>query len=169
MQPLDSQSNQLGNKVLDAAEDLTDLSEDSAFDIVALAASKGGLKAPTQVLSALPKDFSAPVLIVHHLDPRHTSLIADILSRRTPLAVKQAEEGDALKPGTVFIAPPNRHLLVNPDNTLSLNQSELAPFVRPSADLLYDSVAASHKERSISLVLTGTGGDGSMACRRSKK
>lgn len=141
----------------------------SAFDIVALAASAGGLNALSQVLSQLPADFPAPILIVQHLDPRHRSLMAEILSRRTPLQVKQAEEGDSLTAGIVYIAPPNRHLLVNPDRTLSLSQSELVHFLRPSADLMFDSVAASHKNRAIAVVLTGTGKDGAMGVQAIRK
>jgi len=95
--------------------------------------------------------------------------MADILSRRTSLRVKQAEEGDRLAPGTVAIAPPDRHLLVNPDGTLSLSQSELVHFVRPSADLLFESVAASYRERAIAVVLTGTGSDGAMGVQAIKK
>ena len=141
----------------------------AAFDIVALAASAGGLNALSQVLSHLPANFPAAIVVVQHLDPRHRSLMADILSRRTSLPVKQAEEGDSLIPGTVYIAPPNRHLLVNPDDTLSLTQSELVHFVRPSADLLFDSVAASYKDRAIAVVLTGTGNDGVMGVQAIKK
>ena len=134
----------------------------AAFDLVALAASAGGLTALGEVLSNLPAEFPAAVVIVQHLDPRHRSLMADILSRRTLLQVKQAEAGDCLHPGMVYIAPPNRHLLVNSDGTLTLTQTELVHFVRPSADLLFDSVAASYKERAIAVVLTGTGSDGVM-------
>ena len=71
--------------------------------------------------------------------------------------------------GRVFIAPPNRHLLVNSDATISLSQSELVHFVRPSADLLFESVAASYKDRAIAVVLTGSGSDGSMGVRAIKK
>jgi two-component system chemotaxis response regulator CheB len=85
------------------------------------------------------------------------------------LKVKQAEEGNRLSPGTAYIAPPNRHLLVNPDGTLSLSQSELVHFVRPSADLLFESVAASFKDRAIAVVLSGTGSDGSMGVKAIKK
>ncbi len=141
----------------------------ATFDVVAVAASAGGLNALSHVLRALPADFSAAVLIVQHLDPRHRSLMASILSRRTPLRVKEAEEGDRLAPATVFIAPPNRHLLVNPDGTLSLSQSELVHFVRPSADLLFESVAASYRDRAIAVVLSGSGSDGAMGVRAVKK
>ncbi len=141
----------------------------AAFDVVALAASAGGLTALTKVLSALPGEFPASIVVVQHLDPRHRSLLADILGRRTPLAVRQAEDGQELKPGVVSIAPPDRHLLVNPDGTLSLSQSELVHFLRPSGDLLFESVAASFKERAIAVVLTGTGTDGHMGVQAIKK
>ncbi len=142
---------------------------DAAFDVVAIAASAGGLSAISKVLSDLPDGFPAAIVVVQHLDPRHRSLMAEILSRNTPLQVKQAEAGDQLNPATVYIAPPNQHLLVNSDGSLSLSQSELVHFVRPSADLLFESVAASHKDRAIAVVLTGTGSDGSMGVQAIKK
>jgi two-component system chemotaxis response regulator CheB len=141
----------------------------TAFDVVAIAASAGGLKALSTLLAALPGDFPAVILIVQHLDPHHRSLMADILRRRTVLRVKQAEEGDHLAPAMVLVAPPDRHLLVNPDSSVSLTQSELVHFVRPSADLLFESVAARYKDRAIAVVLTGTGSDGAMGVQAIKK
>ena len=141
----------------------------SGFEIVALAASAGGLKALTELLAALPRDFPAALVVVQHLDPRHRSLMAEILGRRTALLIKEAREGDALERGLALIAPPNRHLLVNPDRTVSLSQSELVHFVRPSADLLFESTAASYKERAIAVVLTGSGRDGAMGVKAIKK
>jgi len=123
----------------------------------------------SRVLADLPADFPAALVVVQHLDPRHRSLMADILSRRTALQVKQAEEKDRLHPATVFIAPPNLHLLVNPDGTLSLTESELVHFLRPSADLLFESVAASYQDRAVAVVLTGTGSDGAMGVQAIKK
>ncbi len=141
----------------------------SGFDVVALAASAGGLNALTHVLAALPGDFPAALVVLQHLDPRHRSLMADILSRRTALPVKEAAEGDELRAGRAYVAPPNRHLLVNPDHTLSLTQTQLVHFVRPSADLLFESMAASFKERAIAVVLSGSGSDGSMGVKAIKK
>ncbi|AFZ33754.1 CheB methylesterase [Stanieria cyanosphaera PCC 7437] len=132
------------------------------FEIVAMAASAGGLNAISQVLSNLPADFAAAIVVVQHLDPSSRSYMAEILKRRTPLAVKQAEENDRINSGTIYIAPPNYHLLINPDHTLSLSKSKLVHFVRPSADLLFESVAASYQKRAIAVVLTGTGEDGIM-------
>jgi two-component system, chemotaxis family, protein-glutamate methylesterase/glutaminase len=137
--------------------------------VVAVASSAGGLTALGRVLGALPDDLPAAIVVVQHLDPRHRSLMADILRRRTGLSVVQAGEGDRIEPGTVYIAPPDRHLLVNGDGSLSLSQSELVHFVRPSADLLFESVAASYRDRSIAVVLTGTGSDGSMGVAAIKK
>jgi two-component system chemotaxis response regulator CheB len=139
------------------------------FDIVALAASAGGLKALTDVLAGLPRDFAAAIVVVQHLDPRHRSLMAELLGKRTALPVTEAHEGDALEPGHAYVAPPNCHLLVNPDRTLSLTQTELVHFVRPSADLLFESTAASYRERAIAVVLSGSGKDGAMGVKAIKK
>lgn len=148
---------------------MSDHFPDTAFDVVAIAASAGGLKAIIRVLSELPEGFPAAILVVQHLDPKHPSLMAGILARRTPLLVKQAEEGDVIRPGSVYVAPPDRHLLVNPDGTLSLSRSELVHFLRPSADLLFESMAASFKSRGIALVLTGTGSDGATGVEAVKR
>ena len=96
-------------------------------------------------------------------------MLADILDRRTVLRVKQAADGDRLEPASVYTAPPDRHLLVNPDGTLATSQSELVHFVRPSADLLFESVAATYKDRAVAVVLTGTGVDASIGVTAIKK
>ena len=95
--------------------------------------------------------------------------MVEILSRRTELTVSQAQEGDRIEPGMIFIAPPDRHLLVNADGTLSLSQSELVHFLRPSADLLFESAAASYRERLVGVVLTGTGRDGAIGVKAVKE
>jgi two-component system chemotaxis response regulator CheB len=132
------------------------------FGVVAIAASAGGLRALVAVIGALPATFGVPVLVVQHLDPRHDTALADILGRRSELEVKLASHGERTCPGVVYIAPPDRHLLVEADGKLALTQSELVHFVRPSADLLFESVAGSYGPRAIACVLTGTGTDGAM-------
>ena len=133
-----------------------------AFDVVACASSAGGLGALTELLTRLPGDLPAAIAVVQHLDRRHRSLVAEILARRTALSVKEAEAAEKLQAGSVYIAPPNRHLLVNPDGRLALADSELVHFLRPSADLLFESVAASFRDRAIGVVLSGTGKDAAM-------
>lgn len=138
------------------------LNPTTAFDIVVLASSAGGLKALDALLSALPADFPLPIAVVQHLSPNYPSQIAEILNHKTHLRVRQTEEGDRIEPGMVHVAPPNHHLLIHGDGTLSLSQTELVHFVRPSADRLFESAAASYRERAIAVVLTGTGKDGAM-------
>jgi two-component system chemotaxis response regulator CheB len=132
------------------------------FAIVAIASSAGGIRALSQVLGALPAGFPVPVVVVQHLDPRHQTVIADILGRRSALRVKLAEANEHAVPGTIYVAPPNRHLLVGADGELTLSSSELVHFVRPSADLLFESVAGAYGARAIACVLTGSGSDGAM-------
>ena len=137
--------------------------------MVAVAASAGGVFALTEILGKLPADFPASIVVVQHLDPRHRSLMPQIFGRRSNVPVHQAVEGMKVEPGHVYLAPPDRHLLVNGDGTVSLTQTELVNFVRPSADLLFESVAAAYGERAIAVVLTGAGKDGSMGVTAIKK
>ncbi|MGI5454191.1 chemotaxis protein CheB [Streptomyces sp. CA-249302] len=132
------------------------------FEVVAVASSAGGVHGLATLLGALDADLPVPVLVVQHLDPRHRTVIAEVLDRRTALDVKLAEDHERTEPGTVYIAPPDRHLLVGPDGLLTLTYSELVHFVRPSADLLFESVAGAYGARAIACVLTGTGRDGAM-------
>ena len=138
------------------------------FGIVAIASSAGGIVALGRVLGGLPAGLTVPVVVVQHLDPRHESVIAEVLSRRARLKVKLAEADERAEPGFVYIAPPNRHLLVGQQGTLTLSSSALVHFLRPSADLLFESVAGAYGSGAIACVLTGTGSDGAMGVRAVK-
>src|ERR1035441_1624549 len=134
-----------------------------AFPVIAMAASVGGLKALSVILGGLPGDFPAAIAIVMHVAPDHKSLLAEILNRRVHLVVKEAHTGDRLCPACAFIAPPNHHLLVANDGRLKLSSAvaEKIHFARPSAELLFASVARVYKNHAIAVVLTGGDGDGS--------
>ncbi len=132
----------------------------TAFDVVAIAASAGGLNALTKVLSALSSDFPAAIVVVQHLSAHHPSLMAEILNRRTAVNVKQAESGEQLRSGWVFMAPVDQHLLITTEGIVSLSDTAKLNFVRPAADRLFNSVAKSFKDRAIAVVLSGTGHDG---------
>ncbi|RUR85156.1 chemotaxis protein CheB [Chlorogloeopsis fritschii PCC 6912] len=140
-----------------------------AYNVVAIAASKGGLKAISKILSALPDDFPAAIVIVQHSSPHYPSYLAEIFSRRTALRVKQAEQGELLRPGTVYTPVPNKHLLVNLDGTVSLSDTPKVNFVRPAADKLFASVAATFQSRAIAVVLTGKDSDGALGILAIKK
>jgi two-component system chemotaxis response regulator CheB len=141
----------------------------AAFDIVVVAASAGGLRAISTIVEALPPDFPAALAVLLHLDPHHRSLLAEILERRTRLHVVQAADGQQLGSGWIYTAPPDQHLLLNGDMTFTLARTELVHFVRPSADLLFESAAAACRTRALAVVLTGTGSDGNMGVRAIKK
>jgi two-component system, chemotaxis family, protein-glutamate methylesterase/glutaminase len=138
------------------------------FDLVAVAASAGGVQALSTFVGALSPDFPVPVLVVQHLDPRHDTTLADILDRRSTVRVKLAEAGEHVKRGTVYIAPPDHHLLVDEHGALSLSDRARTHFVRPSADLLFESIAEAYGARAIVCVLTGTGHDGAEGVRSVK-
>lgn len=130
------------------------------YSIAAIASSAGGIQALSAVLGALSVPFPAPLLVVQHLDRRHETVIANILGRHTDLPVKLADDRETLSPGVVYIAPPNHHLLIGDHDRLRLTGSELVHFVRPSADLLFESISTHYGDRAVVVVLTGSGQDG---------
>ena len=137
----------------------------AAFDVVVLASSAGGLTALSQVVSGLPASFPAGLLAVQHLAPGQRSHVAEILRRRTELAVMEAAEDDWVRPGVLYIAPPNRHLLLEPGLRLRLVETERVHFVRPSADRLFETAAAACGRRLLGVVLSGSGSDGNNGVR----
>jgi two-component system, chemotaxis family, protein-glutamate methylesterase/glutaminase len=151
------------NEVLLAAEQPSLLIP--RFDLVALATSAGGLAALTELLSHLPAEFPAAIAVVQHLAPHGPCALAAILGRRTPLRVRAAEEGDRLQPGTVYFAPPDRHLRITLGRALALGQDERVQFSRPAADPLFESAASSFGPRALGVVLTGCGEDGAAGVR----
>ncbi len=97
---------------------------------------------------------------------KRASLMPQVIGRQSPMPVVHGEEGMELEPDHVFLAPPDRHMLIKRRGTLTLTDSELVNFVRPSADLLFESVAAAYGDRAIAVVLTGSGHDGALGVRR---
>ena len=110
---------------------------DDAFNVVAIASSAGGVTALSELLAKLPSSFPSAILVVQHLSPKYVSHLAEILERKAQLPVKPAEDGEHARPSTIYVAPPNQHLLIAPDRTLSLTRTELVHFIRPSADIIF--------------------------------
>lgn len=135
---------------------------DIPYHVIGIASSFGGLKAIRTIVSALPSDFSAAIVVAQHIPSEYPSHMAEILKTDTSLRVKQAENGELLRRGTIYTPTPNQHLLINPDGTLSLANSAKVNFARPSADQLFWSLANSYKSRAIAVVLTGKMKDGAL-------
>jgi two-component system chemotaxis response regulator CheB len=112
------------------------------------------------LLSGLPANFQVPILIVQHRD-QTPSILETILRRLTPLSVVEVMGGNTLAAGTVFVAPADRHLLLDMAGVLRLSDSAKVRYVRPAADPLFVSVAKFYRKRTIAVVLTGYGTDGS--------
>ena len=137
------------------------------FDVVAIGASAGGVEALHAVVAVLPGDFPVPVLIVQHMDPRHKSMLAGLLARRCKLGVKQAAHEERIEPGTIYIARPDKHLIVRGDR-LVLTDTQPVHFSRPSIDRLFESVADTYGDRAIAVILSGSGVDGAAGVRAVK-
>lgn len=131
-----------------------------ALAVIGIASSAGGLNAVSQILSGLSSSFPAAILIVQHTIPTSRSHLVEILARRTRMVVRQAGSGDHIELGVAYVAPPNSHLTVDRDGVMALSQLPPVHFVRPSAGLLFESLAANFRARAIGVVLTGMGHDG---------
>ena len=141
----------------------------SALAVVAIGASAGGLPAICRILSMLPRDFPVPILIVQHLAPLFPSTMDQVMDRHAKMRVRWAEPGDTLEAGTAYLAARDLHLTVDGGGVLALPNTVQVRSSRPSADILFNSVAVSFGARAIAVVLTGTGfdgGDGAGAVRR---
>ena len=134
-------------------------STNARCELVTIGASAGGLAALTHVLSGLSAGFP-PVLVVQHLDPSHKSHLASLLARKTGKTVKEAQDGELLSRNTVYIGPPDEHLLVS-RGRVQLAHSRLIRFSRPSIDMMFGAVAATYGDRCIGVILSGSNRDGS--------
>lgn len=105
------------------------------------------------------------MIIVQHLSPDHQSRLAEILGRHTQMRVKAVADGDRIECGTILVAPPGTHVIVNAGNVLRLTSTVRVQHVRPSADLLLSSAAKHYRGRLIAIILTGMGHDGSDGVR----
>lgn len=132
-------------------------------DVLAIGSSTGGPDALAAVLTALPASLPVPVVVVQHMPPVFTRLLAQRLDGKCGLQVKEAEDGDLLRPGLVLVAPGDRHLEVHagPSGPRAvLTSAPPESFCRPAVDVLFRSVLSVYGERSLAVVLTGMGSDG---------
>ncbi|MEO5967750.1 MAG: chemotaxis protein CheB [Ferruginibacter sp.] len=128
--------------------------------VVVIGGSAGSLEVILYLLPKINLDLSIPIIIVIHRKASNDNLLTDLLNSKTKLLVKEAEEKEPLKNGCVYICPPNYHLLIEKDFTLSLDYSEKINFSRPSIDVTFQSAADVFKENTVCILLSGGNNDG---------
>ncbi len=133
--------------------------------IVAIGTSTGGPRALQEVLTKLPQNIPAAILVVQHMPPGFTKSLATRLDSLSDICVKEAEEGDVLKPGCAYIAPGDFHMVINPYRSdkykISINRESPVTGHRPSVNVMMKSVAESGHKNIIAVMMTGMGNDGS--------
>jgi two-component system chemotaxis response regulator CheB len=136
-------------------------------DVLAIGCSTGGPNALSAVLSQLPGNLAVPIVIVQHMPPVFTRLLAERLTASTPIKVSEAVHGQALKPGEAIIAPGDFHMVLErrgTDVVALTNQDPQENSCRPAVDVLFRSVAMVFGGRTLAVVLTGMGQDGLRGC-----
>jgi two-component system chemotaxis response regulator CheB len=131
----------------------------SPVSTVVIGGSAGALAPLRKIVSTLPRDFPAPVLVVLHLSPDFPSALPELLSRSGPLPARHAQHGERLLPGRIYVAPPDHHLLVGQEH-LRLSRGPKENRSRPSIDVLFRSAAYTHRAGVIGVLLSGLLDDG---------
>ena len=137
-------------------------------DAVVIGTSTGGPDALTALVRALPADLAVPVLVVQHMPPMFTRLLAERLDRIGEVPVRQAQQGDVVLPGTVYVAPGGRHLELATAQgrvTVALGDGPPENSCRPAADVLFRSAVEVYGGRTLAVVMTGMGQDGLRGCQ----
>ncbi len=122
--------------------------------------SAGGLRALTALIPPLPADFAKVVVVVQHVREGGDDFVARHLNGLSALHVKEAEEKEAILPGTVYVAPAGYHLLIEDDRSFGLSADPPVSFARPSIDVLFETAAEVYSDRLAGLILTGANADG---------
>lgn len=136
--------------------------------LIVIGGSSGGIEAVFLILEKLKSTFSIPIVLILHRSQAVDNSMADIFNYKTNLIVKEADEKDELENRHMYIAPPNYHLLFEPDGTLSLDVSEKVLFSRPSIDVSFESAARAFGPRLTAILLSGANVDGSRGLQKVK-
>ena len=137
-----------------------------SYELVVIGASWGGLRAVKEVLDGLGDASPAPIVVAQHRGPGAGERLAELLQRSTELTVREAEDKERLAPGSVYLAAPDYHTLVEADGTLALSTEGHVRHARPSIDVLFTTAAESYRERCVGVVLTGANADGAAGLAR---
>ena len=132
-----------------------------SFPVVAIGASAGGLEALTALLAALPAETGLAFVVIQHLDPTHHSMLPELLARATRMPVQEIRDGMSLEPNNVYVMPANAGLTLS-EHVFHLIPRETTASLRMPIDVFLRSLAQSHQNAAISVILSGSGSDGSL-------
>ncbi|MFW5985853.1 MAG: protein-glutamate methylesterase/protein-glutamine glutaminase [Halanaerobiales bacterium] len=144
-------------------------SKKDQFPLIAIGSSSGGPKALKHLLSPLPGNLPAAIIIVQHMPAGFTASLAKRLDQISSISVKEASEGDYIQPGAALIAPGDYHLEVTDGQTVTLNKKSSKWGVRPCVDYMMQSAAPIYRQNIIGVILTGMGHDGAQGMKAIKK
>ncbi|WP_297211668.1 MULTISPECIES: protein-glutamate methylesterase/protein-glutamine glutaminase [Thermodesulfovibrio] len=148
------------------------ISTERKVGIVSIGTSTGGPKALQEIIPKLPKDFPVPIVVAQHMPPNFTKPFSERLDQLSQLSVKEAEEGETIKPGIVYVAPGRGHMRLKRrgiETFISISEDKEEFIYRPSVDALMLSVAECFPGRSLGVILTGMGNDGARGCKKIKE
>lgn len=148
---------------------LASLPSNKGVGVLAIGVSTGGPSALAELFSLLPKDIPVPIVLVQHMPPIFTKYLAQSLSSKTNIQVKEATEGEVLEPGQCWIAPGGYHMFVERVGSqvcVKTNQQAPENSCRPAVDVLFRSVANIYQDKTLALIMTGMGQDGLVGCKQ---
>ncbi len=138
-------------------------------EVLIIGGSAGSLEVLLKVLPALKTDLAFAIILVLHRKSGKDSMLTELLSHKTEIPVKELEEKEKMKAGTIYIVPPNYHLLIENDHTFSLDASEKVNFSRPSIDVTFESAAEVFEEKLTCMLLSGSNQDGTKGLLKVKE
>ena len=140
-----------------------------AYEAIVIGVSAGGLTALAQILPKFDKEMTLPVMIVQHQRHDSDDFLVRYFDRLCGHSVREVEDKMPVESGTIYFAPVNYHLLVEPDKTLSLSTEARVNYSRPSIDVLFESAAETYTDRLVGIILTGANQDGTHGAARIKE
>src|ERR1700730_13374250 len=141
-----------------------DSSFPASFPVVGVGASAGGLEAFTKLLQHLPADTGMAFVLVQHLDPKHESILASLLSRATRMTVREAAHQTHVEPNHVYVMPPNSNMTIV-DSMLHLTRRLDTRAAHMPIDHFFHSLAGAQKDKAVGVILSGTASDGTAGLR----
>jgi two-component system chemotaxis response regulator CheB len=142
------------------------MTRNARIEAIVIGGSAGALEALSEILPAFPAGFPIPIALVLHVPPNRPSFLVEVIGARTALRVKETEDKEDLMPGTLYLAPPNYHVLVERRRCFSLSVDEPVHFSRPAIDVLFDSAADAFGPAVAGVLLTGANEDGAHGLMR---